>query len=79
MEKRLSILFVILLISFSGANAQEYIGYEGKVSVAVVKNRHRGPEVIAGEGLNDVLMANNSVLKKINTVELSPAEEKECL
>jgi hypothetical protein len=77
MDKLLSILVVILLISFWGASAQEYIGSDGKVSVAVVKNRHGGPEVIAGEGLNDVLISNNSVLKKINTVELSPAEEKE--
>lgn len=74
--KRITISIVLLifpLIAFS----QQYLSSDGRVKVAIVKNRYEGPNTIAENGLKKLLFDLNCDLESISTVELTESEDKQ--
>lgn len=65
-------LCIIFPLSVS---AQSYA--EGKIKVAIVRNRSQGPEVMEKGGLLDMLKEWGCEISKVSTVRLTPAENKQ--
>jgi len=76
--RRLFVIFILFIISsLIISPAQGYIGRNGKIKVAVVRNRTEGPRVMAESGLNEMLVRLGCTVDKISTVKLSPEEDRQ--
>lgn len=72
-------LFTLLLVFICAGmtRAQGYIKNDGKIKVAVVRNRTEGPRVMAESGLTEMLVKLNCTVEKTSTVQLTPEEDKQ--
>ena len=77
MRKIFVFLLLFVFASLGISKAQGYIRKDGKIKVAVVRNRTEGPRVMAESGLNELLSRLNCNLEKISTVQLTAEEDKQ--
>ncbi|MFC2118458.1 arginase family protein [Bacteroidota bacterium] len=77
MKKQIIIVIFLNLIWIDMANSQGYINNEGKIDIAIVRNRTEGPRVMAESGLKEILIELGCNVKKLSTVKLSPAEDRQ--